>query len=117
MEYFIRHSRLAHDAQPGGMPYTTQGVKFANDRVVTLLWAGSPMDKAGVGLGDHLWSVGKNTPEQQSRKDLEKGLSSLPVTFFAASPAEWDKAQLASRQSSSVNTIHPQLRKVLLAAI
>ncbi len=153
MEYFIRHSRLAHDAQPAGMPYPTQGVRLSGDCVVEKIWAGSPawnavsnMDtaqlnsvaprsgvnqlgasqqvKAGLGLGDHLWSIGKVTPEQQSRKDLEAGLSpnlgglsSLPVTVFAASPSEWDKAQVAARQpGGSNNSIHPKLRKVALNA-
>jgi hypothetical protein len=137
LEYFIRHSRLGRDAQPGGMPYPDQGIKFNSDLVVTLLWAKSPMAhagssmetaqlnrvaqpgasqqaKAGVNLGDHLWSAGKNTSEQQSRKDLEAGLQTLPATLFVVSSSEWDKAQMAARQPGSDNSFHPQLRKVYL---
>jgi hypothetical protein len=115
LEYFIRHSRLAHDAQPGGLPYPTQGIKLNNDRVVTLLWTNSPADRAGVGLGDHLWSVEKITSDQQSRKDLETGLQILPATLFAASPAEWEKAQIA-RGPNLANALQPKLRKVILNA-
>ncbi len=82
MEYFIRSSRLGHDAQPAGLPYPTQGLRFNGiENVINLLWAGSPAAlavspmetaqpnlaaqpgasqqvKAGLELGDHLWSVG-----------------------------------------------------------
>ncbi len=114
LEYFIRQSRLGHDAQPGGMPYPSQGVKLNNNHVVTLLWAKSPMDLAGVGLGDHFWSVGKITSVQQSLKDLEEGIQTLPATFFVVSPAEWEKAQTAAQKPGSDSSIHPKLRKVYL---
>jgi ParB/RepB/Spo0J family partition protein len=112
MEYFIRHSRLGHDTPLTGMPYPTQGVRLSNDCVVKKLWANSPMDKAKVQLGDHFWSVGKVTSEAQDRKDLEAGLSTLPVTLFAASPSEWEKAAIGRNLQS--NTIRPRLRKVSL---
>jgi len=142
LEYFIRHSRLGHDAQPAGMPYTDQGIQFNNDRVVTLLWANSPAAiavspmetaqpslvaphsgvnqpeasqqvKAGLQLGDHLWSVEKITGDQQEKKDLEKGLASLPVTLFVASDADWTKAVIA-KNSNTTPTFRPKLRKVVL---
>jgi hypothetical protein len=113
MEYFIRNSRLGHDTALTGIPYPAQGLVLNNDLVVDKLWTGSPMDKAGIQLGDHLWSVGKITSEQQGKKDLETGLQSLPVTFFAASPEEWTKA-LTARNPGSLNIIRPKLRKVLL---
>ena len=66
-------------------------------------------------MGDHLWSVGKNTSEQQEKKVLEAGLQSLPAVLFAFSQAEWDKAAIAARQSGNLGTpIHPRLRKVTL---
>jgi hypothetical protein len=111
MEYFIRHSRLAHDAQPAGLPYPYQGLVLNNDCVVDKLWADSPMDKAGVTLGYHLWSIGKVTSEKQGRNDLEAGLSTLPVTFFVASASEWDRA-LHDRNPSLANSFSPKLRKV-----
>ena len=113
MEYFIRHSRLAHDAQPAGLPYPYQGLVLNNDCVVDKLWADSPMDKAGVTLGYHLWSIGKVTSEKQGRNDLEAGLSTLPVTFFVASASEWDRA-LHDRNPSLANSFSPKLRKVSL---
>ncbi len=137
MEFFIRNSRLGRDTALAGMPYPTQGLRLNNDRVVEKLWANSPADKAGLGLGDHLWSVGKVASEQQNRKDLETGLSSyangnngplaqpnlaarlvgsaqVPITVFVASPAEWDKALIA-RNPNSFNAIHPTLRKVVIS--
>jgi len=113
MEYFIRHSRLAHDAQPAGMPYPYQGLVLNNDCVVNKLWAESPMDKAGLTLGNHLWSVGKVTSERQSRSDLEADLKTVPVTFFTASASEWDRA-MHDRNSSLSNSFRPKLRKVIL---
>jgi len=70
------------------------------------------MDKAGIQLGDHLWSIGKVTTEQQEKKILEAGLSSMPVTLFAVSPAEWTKAKIARGPES--NTFQPKVRKVLV---
>jgi ParB/RepB/Spo0J family partition protein len=139
MEYFIRNSRLGHDTALAGMPYPSQGLLLNNDGMVEKLWAESPMDKVGVTLGDHLWSIGKVTSEKQSRNDLEAGLQSyangnnngplaqpnlaprlvgsaqVPITFFAASPAEWNRALLA-RDPSQANSFRPKLRKVVLNA-
>ena len=122
MEFFIRTSRLAHDTALAGMPYPSQGLRLNNDRVVEKLWSNSPADK-GLSLGDHLWSVGKPTSEQQEKKVLEAGLSpnqgglsSLPVTVFVASGLDWDNAQMTARQSDSTNNvIHPKLRKVVIS--
>ncbi len=116
LEYFIRNSRLGHDAQPGGLPYPTQGLRLNNDCVVDKLWAQSPADKAGVQLGDYLWSVGTITAERQEKKDLEAGLQTLPVTLFAASPAEWAKALTAARAPGQSLGFRPKLRKVALTA-
>jgi predicted metalloprotease with PDZ domain len=96
-----------------GKPYPTQGLVLNNDGVVEKLWANSPMDKAGVTLGDHLWSIGKVTSEKQSRNDLEAGLKRVPVTFFAASPAEWEKALIARGPNQS-SALRPKLRKFVL---
>jgi S1-C subfamily serine protease len=43
------------------MPYSLQGLRLTNDGVVDKLWADSPADKAGLQLGDHLWSIGEAT--------------------------------------------------------
>jgi hypothetical protein len=115
MQYFIRHSRLNHDTALAGMPYLHQGLVFGNDDVVEKLWGNSPADKAGIGLGDHLWSVGKPTSDPQEKKDFEKALSTLPVTLFVASDADWIKANIA-RNSGMTNVFRPKLRKVVLGA-
>ena len=113
LEYYIRNSRLAHDAQPGGLPYPTQGLRFTGiENVISLLWAGSPADKAGVKLGDRLWSVGKVANQQLDREDIEKGLSPSAI-LFVVSPADWDKA-LAAKNTGAVKFFSPKLRKVTL---
>jgi hypothetical protein len=137
MQYFIRSSRLARDTALGGTPYRLQGLVLNNDLVVDKLWANSPawnavsyietaqpnhvaqLDasqqvKAGVVLGDHLWSVGKTAGDQQEKKDFEKGLSTLPVTLFVASDSDWNKALIA-KNSNMTPTFRPKLRKLLLA--
>jgi hypothetical protein len=112
MEYFIRTSRLGHDTALGGMPYPNQGLRFTGtENVTNLLWADSPADKAGLKLGDRLWSIGKVTNEQQSRSDIEKGLQTLPVTLFAVSPADWDNALLA-KNTGAAKFLSPKMRKI-----
>jgi len=51
--------------------------------------------------------------EQQNKKALEDGLQSLPVTIFAASPAEWQKAS-ETRNANNYKSFNPRLRKVIL---
>ncbi len=115
LEYFIRNSRLGHDTALAGMPFPNQGLVLNNNCMVDKLWANSPMDKAGVTLGDHLWSIGKITSGQQRRNDLEAGLQSLPVTFFTVSLAEWERALTAARVPGQSNGFRPKLRKVILS--
>jgi hypothetical protein len=116
LEYFIRNSRLGHDTALAGMPYPFQGLVLNNDCVVDKLWANSPMDKAAIQLGDHFWSIGKVAFQKQSRTDLEAGLRSLPVTFYTASAAEWDRAMQA-RNPNVANSFRPRLRNVVLNAL
>jgi hypothetical protein len=116
LEYFIRHSRLAHDAQPAGMPYPTQGVRLSNDCVVVKLWANSPADKAGLGLGEMIWSVDTNAYYPPDLKKLEASFAGLTPgahNLFVASRSDWDKAQgdVAFHRASSLN---PRRRKVSL---
>jgi len=96
LEYFIRHSRLSHDAQPGGMPYPTQGLVLRDQNQVEKLWVGSPVGKAGLKLGDVIWSLDKNSQDQQDRKALESGLQALtpgPHNLYMVNPADFAQAQ------------------------
>jgi hypothetical protein len=111
LEYFIRNSRLGRDTALAGMPYLLQGLQLDRDAVVEKLWADSPADKAGLQIGDHLWSVGKAAKDPQDKKDFEKGLSTLPITLFVASDSDWTKAQIAAGVG---NAIHPKLRKIVI---
>jgi hypothetical protein len=61
MKYFIRSSCLSHDTALAGMPYPSQGLVLGGEGLVEKLWANSPIDKAGVQLGDMVWSLEKNT--------------------------------------------------------
>ena len=115
-EYWIRASSLGRDTALAGMPYLTQGLGFNNDLVVDKLWAKSPMDLAGVALGEHLWSAGKITSEQQNKKELEAGLQSSAPVLYVVSPEEWNKAQIAVN-SHMTNSFRPKLRKVILTIL
>ncbi len=133
MQYFIRSSRLGRDTVLAGMPYPLQGLRLNKECRVEKIWTNSPASNAvspmetaqpnhvtqlvasqqvGLQWGDHLWSIGKETKDQQEKKDFEKVLqSSLPVTLFAVSSADWTKAQIAAGVG---NAIHPKLKKVTL---
>jgi hypothetical protein len=113
LQYFIRNSRLGHDTALAGMPYENQGMLLAGDNQVQKLWADSPAGRAGVNLGDHLWSVGFITPKQQEMKDVEAGLQSNSV-LYSASNAVWDKALMAYHAPGQGNPFKPKLRKVIL---
>ncbi|HXL73487.1 MAG TPA: hypothetical protein VN963_07685 [bacterium] len=115
MEYFIRSSRLAHDTALAGMPYPTQGLRLNDQCVVDKLWTNSPADKAGLQLGDVVWSLGKNGSHQQSRAEIEAGLAASSPSIFVVSAADWAKA-LKAKNSGQSPTFSPKLRKVVLAA-
>src|SRR5665213_351249 len=116
MEYFIRNSRLGHDTALTGMPYPSQGLVLTNDCLVNKLWADSPMDKAGVKLGDMIWSLEKNTQIPQERKDLETQLAAMGPgqhSFYVANNADFTQAQgdVAFHRASSLN---PKRKKMYL---
>ncbi|HXL72900.1 MAG TPA: hypothetical protein VN963_04675, partial [bacterium] len=116
MQYFIRHSRLGHDTALAGMPYPAQGVRLNNDCVVEKLWAQSPLSRAGVGLGDMVWSVEKNGYYPPREKDLETQLASLPPgshNLFIVSPADRGQAQKEMTVNHS-NVFNPKRIKVVL---
>jgi ParB-like chromosome segregation protein Spo0J len=117
LEYFIRNSRLGHDTALAGMPYPSQGLRFAgSENIINLLWADSLADKAGVKLGDRLWSVGKVSNEQQGKEIFEKSLQMMPVTLFVVSPADWDNALVAKNTGMS-HFFSPKMRKMVLAVL
>ena|GEM_PF-1290132 len=116
MEYFIRNSRLGHDTALAGMPYPTQGVRLTNGCLVNWLWADSPMAKAGVKLGDMVWSVEKNAGLPPEREKLEAQLGALtsgPHDLFLVSPADREKGLVLMNQTHT-NNFNPKRHKVLL---
>jgi len=116
MEYFIRHSRLGHDTALGGMPYTCQGARFKGPRVAETLWAGSPMDKAGLKCGDYVWSVDGNPYLPPRWADLQAALRSLTPgrhDLYVVSDSDWNKAFAANNADRS-KPFNPLRRKTAL---
>jgi hypothetical protein len=112
LEYFIHSSRLDRDAALAGMPYPSQGFCL-DEHWVNKLWAGSPMDKAGVKLGDLIWSLDKDT---ESPQDTKKMLTQLAAPgdhdLFIYSPANPDNG--AERNEFHAGNFSPKRRKVAL---
>ena len=139
MEYFIRASRLAHDTALAGMPYPSQGLRLNNQCLVEVLWANSPMAnavsdmetaqpnhvaqlgasqqvKAGVKLGDMVWSVDQNASLPPERKNLEAQLGALTAgshDLFLASPTDREKGLVQMNQTHTTY-FNPKRRKVIL---
>jgi hypothetical protein len=116
LEYFIRDSRLGHDAQPGGMPYPAQGLRLNDDCQVAALWANSPAGRTGIVLGDMVWSLDINGFQPPSRKDLETRLASLASgqhRLYIVSPADRDKAIRQMKQNHA-KAPNPQRSQVSL---
>jgi len=94
LEFYIKLSGT--NAVPiNGLPYLNQGVRLDKEGKIITLWAGSPMDKARMVLGDFLWSVGTKTDHQQSQSEMETGLQNLrPGTnpFYYVTARGWKLA-------------------------
>ncbi|HXL73650.1 MAG TPA: hypothetical protein VN963_08510, partial [bacterium] len=102
-----------------GMPYLHQGLVFNNQGMVEKLWSNSPMDKAGVPLGDMVWSVDKNAPLPPEQKKLETQLDALtsgPHDLFLVSPVDRDKAIVQMNQDHT-NNFNPKRQKVALTVL
>jgi predicted metalloprotease with PDZ domain len=83
---------------------------------VEVLWANSPADKAGLNLGDMVWSVEKNAQDQPDRKKLEAALQTLttgPHTLYIVSPADRN-AGLVQMNAANSNVFNPKRHKVVL---
>jgi hypothetical protein len=99
-----------------GLPYMNHGFLMNNDRVVTQVWAKSPADVASLKPGDHLWSTGTNTRDQQNTKLLLSALQSEgPLTLFTVIPAEWEKAKAAMMQKNG-NDMNPKRQKIVIGS-
>jgi hypothetical protein len=116
VEYFIRASRLAHDTALAGMPYPNQGLRLNNQCLMEVLWANSPADKAGVQLGDMIWSLEKDASLQPERKNLEAALQALTPgshVLYIVSPPDRDKALVQMNHDHS-NYFNPKRRRMVL---
>jgi hypothetical protein len=118
LEFYIKLS--GHNAAPHtGLPYLNQGLRLNKDGVVTTLWADSPMAKAGLVLGDYLWSLEKYTEHQQSKSELEAGLQALTPgshIIFKVTDDGWKRA-LANKVTDDPDSFRPLRRKVSLQVL
>jgi hypothetical protein len=115
LEYYIKLSR-GNIAPITPMPYLNQGIRFDNNGEIKTLWADSPMDKAGLVLGDFIWSVEKYTEHQQSKSELEAALQALtpgPHIAFKVIAKGW-KMALANKIADDPDSFRPLRRKVSL---
>jgi ParB-like chromosome segregation protein Spo0J len=116
LEYFIRNSRLGHDTALAGTPYPSQGVRLDNHWIVKL-WAGSPMDRAGVHLNDLVWSMDKDTQSPQDDNKLKNRLNALTsgaYPLFIYSPPASDNIGVDQNEFHAGN-FSPKRQKVSLA--
>jgi hypothetical protein len=98
------------------MPYLYQGLRFDKELVVTTLWVDSPIDKAGLVLGDVVWSLEKITESQSSKTELEAELQSLtsgPHVLYKVTAEGWKRA-LDDLKSSRTDSFRPLRRTVHL---
>jgi hypothetical protein len=119
MQYFIRTSRLAHDTALAGMPYLSQGLRLNDQCLTEVLWANGPAEKAGLTLGDMVWSVEKNIQDQPDQKKLEAQLGTLtsgPHDLYIVSPADRN-AGLVQMNANNTNTFNPKRHKILLTTL
>jgi hypothetical protein len=117
-EFYLKTYR--HGNQPpvsiGALPYLYQGLRLSDQGEITLIWADSPAEKAGLKCGDWLWSLEKNVENQQRRADLETGLQSLTPgahPLYIVTPKNWRKAQDDVDRNHSFN---PILTKVMFVS-
>jgi len=108
LEFYIKLS--GHNAAPlTGLPYLNQGVRLDNDGQITTLWGNSPIDKAGLVLGDFIWSVGTKTDHQQNKAVLESALQALNtngnINEPLAQPSHGSRL-VASTQVSGSNDLY-----------
>lgn len=77
MEYWVKRESEGEYADILGLPYLYQGLVPGEKGAITALWAGSPVYKAGLKLGDVLWSVGHLSGERGRPNDLTQALDDL----------------------------------------
>ncbi len=77
LEYWIKSAKGGEKAPITGLPYLHQGVLFTEKSGAAVLWVGSPVEKAGLRLGDVVWSLDKANSSKMKSFDLEKALNKL----------------------------------------
>jgi hypothetical protein len=116
MQAWLRAERHDNGVDVANIPYVNLGVRWDNDGLVTALWDQSPMDKAGLKIGDHLWGLKEYAP-QMSQSDLEAALHSMPPgqhSLFIVTPSLWKQA-LAEKGADPSGALNPvKVKKILV---
>jgi len=111
LQFWVRTARKGANAPMAGLPYLNQGLGLQGDAIVKTLWDDSPAQKAGVQLGERVWSVETNKPKRDDRGEVEReleGFASGSHTLFVVTQADWEKAN-----NSGLRTRQGYLRPLL----
>jgi hypothetical protein len=96
LEYWLRPTHGGKDVPITGMPYLTQGLRTMDNITVATIWADSPADKAGLKLGDIVWSLDTNPDSWVGKDSMERELQALSYgrhILYAVPAADWAKAK------------------------
>ena len=98
LEFWIGAAGKGRQAPITGMPYLSQGLRLDEIGRVAVLWVGSSADRAGLKIGDVLWSLDTDAGQLKAKADLEAALETLPPgphELYVVTPADLDKGRTA----------------------
>ncbi len=104
-EFWVRNAQGGKNAPIGPLPYLYQGLLMGSDGEVTGTWDNSPIAKAGLVPGDHIWSVDSNPGMRMGNEELLSSLQDLspgPHALFVVDPGEWVKGMSGPRNRTLV---------------
>ncbi len=116
LQFWIRTARKNANAAMADLPYLNQGIGLKDDAVVKTLWENSPAQKAGVQLGERIWSVETPKPVRLDRGEAERGLQAFgsgPHSLFVVTQADWDQAGRKGDRTQN-GYLRPKLYKLNL---
>jgi len=96
LEFWIKSAQGDKLVPVNGLPYLYQGLTLDDEGLVIVLWANGPADKAGLRLGDGVWSLGQDLRRYPGKSDLETELEALTPgehSLFMVTPEAWRKGQ------------------------
>ncbi len=115
-EFWVRNAQGGKNAPIGALPCLYQGLLIGSEGEVTGTWDDSPIAKAGLKPGDHIWSVDSNPGTRMGNEELLSKLQSLPPgqhALYVVDPGEWVKGMAGPRNRTWV--FNPKRAKLELA--